>query len=380
MKKTRRVLSAAFLLLLAAGAALTGCESRPEAWKPGQPIKAGEIKIGILYLTDPFMETSGFAFEHHEGVKAMQKTLGLRDDQLLIRPNVPETEQEAVEHHIRELVMSGAHIIFAVSSEYMSSCEKLSAEYPRVIFAHATGYKHNSANFTSYYGKIHQARYLSGIVAGLRTQTDKVGFVAAMGMENSQVTSGLNAFALGVESVNPRARVYVRAVHNWFDPAVEALTARLLIEDGCDVITQHTDTAAPLIEARKAGAWAIGYNSDMRREAPEAVITSVVWHWGVYYTYFVKSVLEGAFTTTPYFGGIAEGLVGLSPLNGELAAPGTAAAVAAAARRMKDDNFNVYEGILETNDGRRMGTEGGTFSDLAITRDITWYYRNVVLR
>jgi basic membrane protein A len=380
MKKTRKIFLTALLFLMTACIALTGCESRIEEWKPGRPIKAEEIKIGILYLADPFNATSGFTYEHHEGVKAMQKTLGLRDNQMIIRVNVRETEQAAIEHSIREMIMLGAQVIFAVNAAYAPVCEKLSAEYPKVVFAVVAGYTHNSANFTNYYGKIHQARYLSGIVAGLRTKTDKVGFVAAMGRENSQVSSGLNAFALGVESVNPRAQVYVRVVHNWFDPAAEALTARLLTEDGCDVIAQHTDTASPLTEARKAGVWAIGYNSDMRREAPEAVITSVVWHWDVYYTYLVKSVLDGSFTTAPYFGGIAEGLVGLSPLNEELAAPGTAAAVAAVARRMKDDNFEVYEGVLETNDGRRMGTAGGTFSDLAITRDITWYYRNIVTR
>jgi basic membrane protein A len=380
MKSPKTFFLSALISLMAAGIALTGCGERTETWQPGQPMEAEKIKIGVLYPGDPFKETSGFDHEHHEGIMAMQKALALRDDQLIVRSNVSEVEQAAVEYSLRELVLSGAHVIFGASAQYMPAFEKLASEHPDKIFLYANGYKHNETNFSSYYGKIHQARYLSGIVAGLKTRTNKVGFVAAMGMENSQVTGGLNAFAMGVESVNPKASIYVSVVHNWFDPVGEALAARALIKDGCDVITHHTDTAVPLKEAQKAGVWAIGFNSDMAREAPQAVITSVAWHWNVYYMTLVKSVLEGTFTTAPYFGGIEEGLVGLSPLNGKLAAPGTAEAVAVAERRMKDDDFNVFDGVMETNDGRRMGEEGGVFTNIMIMRDVTWYYRNITLR
>jgi basic membrane protein A len=380
MKSQKNVFLPVLFLLTVAGAAVTGCGNRADAWRPGQPMEAGKIKIGILYTGDPFKETSGFTHEHHQGIKAMQKALALADDQLIVRSKVLETEQGAVEHNLRELIMSGAHVIFGISADYAPSFEKLSAEYPDRVFLYANGYQRNDANFSSYYGKIHLARYLSGIVAGLRTRTDKVGFVAGRGMENSQVTSGLNAFAMGVESVNPKAGVYVRVVHNWFDPVGEVQAARALIMDGCDVIAHHTDTAIPMQEAEKAGVWAIGFNSDMARQAPKAVITSVAWYWGVYYTSLVKSVLDGTFTTDPYFGGIQEGLFGLSPLNEGLAAPGTAEAVAAAERRMKNEGFNVFDAVMETNDGRRVGAEGGTFTDAMIMRDVTWYYRNVTLR
>jgi basic membrane protein A len=380
MKSPKTFFLSALISLMAAAIVLAGCGKRAETWRPGQPMEAEKIKIGVLYPGDPFKETSGFDHEHHEGIKAMQKALALRNDQLIIRSNVPETEPAAVEYSLRELVLSGAHVIFGASGQYMPTFEKLSSEYPDKVFLHANGYKHNGTNFSSYYGKIHQARYLSGIVAGLRTRTNKVGFVAAMGVENSQVTGGLNAFAMGVESVNPKARVQVRVVHNWFDPTGEVLAARALIKEGCDVIAHHTDTAVPLKEAQKAGVPAIGFNSDMSREAPQAVITSVIWHWSVYYTALVKSVLDGTFTTAPYFGGIEEGLVGLSPLNEKLAAPGTAEAIEAAERRMKDGGFNVFDGVMETNDGRRMGKESGVFTNVMIMRDVTWYYRNIQLR
>jgi basic membrane protein A len=245
-----------------------------------------------------------------------------------------------------------------------------------VIFAHATGYKYNDTNFTNYFGRVYQARYLSGIAAGLKTETGKIGYVAAMGKDNSEVTGGINAFALGVESVNPDARVFVKVTHSWFDPMGETNAARQLLALGCDVITQHCDTPNPLVEAEREGKWGIGYNSDMRREAPEAVITSVIWNWGVYYTWLVQSVIGGSFTTTPYFGGIREGIVDIASLS-HLAAPQSAGAIAAARQRMESGAFNVFDGVLETNDGRTIGGAGTTLQDEVITGGMDWYYRNI---
>jgi basic membrane protein A len=198
-----------------------------------------------------------------------------------------------------------------------------------------------------------------------------------MGTENSEVTGGLDAFALGVESVNPGAKVHVSVTHSWFDPAGEAMAARALLESGCDVISQHSDSSAPLKEAQRAGKWGIGYNSDMRREAPGAVLTSVIWNWGVYYTGLTRSVINGTFTTKPYFGGLAEGLVGLAPLEETLIAPGTVGAVQAAMDRVRG-GFNVFDGVMETNDGRRIGVAGGTLPDSEIQQGINWYYRNII--
>jgi basic membrane protein A len=357
----------------------SGCDGKnPAAWKPGDPVDMERIRIGVLYLTDHETETSGFTYEHHAGIKAMQRALGLRDDQISARGNIPDTDNVAIEHALREFAAKGMHIIFAVSYGYMDSCEKIAKEYPNVIFAHATGYKYNNTNFTNYYGKIHQARYLSGIVAGLQTKTNKIGYVAAMGMEDSQVSSGLNAFALGVESVNPDARILVQVTNNWFDPASESQAAHALADRGCDILAQHCDTSVVMQEAQKRGIWSIGYNSDMRREAPNAVLTSVLWHWEVYYTGMVRSVVDGSFTTQSYFGGMNEGLVGIAPLNETLVSPETTAAVKKAEEYIRTSDFNVFDGIMETNDGRRIGAAGSTLSELAIKRDIKWYYRTVI--
>jgi basic membrane protein A len=154
----------------------------------------------------------------------------------------------------------------------------------------------------------------------------------------------------------------------------ESDAARRLLALGCDVITQHCDTPNPQLEAEKAGKWSIGYNSDMSREAPGAVITSVVWNWGKYYAYLVRSVIDGSFTTAPYFGGLREGIVDITPLSG-FAAPETAALITAERKRMKEGAFNVFDGLMETNDGRTIG--GTTLPDDVITGGIDWYYHTV---
>jgi basic membrane protein A len=261
----------------------------------------------------------------------------------------------------------------------MDVCEKMAVEHPNVIFAHASGYKYNENNFTNYFGRIYQARYLAGIVAGLKTETDKVGFVAAQDISNSEVTGGLNAFALGVESVNPEARIYVYVTNSWFDPFGERRAAQKLIAEGCDIIAQHCDTSEPQAAAGQAGVWGIGYNVDMSGYAPDAVLTSVIWNWSAYYTFLVGSVIDGSFTTEPFFGGLADGMVGIAPLNLALAAPGTQEAVDGAKARIFDGSFHVFDGVMETNDGRKVGTEGGTLSDSEITSGINWYYRNITV-
>jgi basic membrane protein A len=355
---------------------LAGCAKNAAQWRPGEPLPREKLVIGVIHISDPLNESAGYAFEHDRGIREMRETLGLKQEQIIRKINITDSDPMEIENALRDCIALGAHIIFATSYGYMETCEKLAKEFPGVIFAHATGNRYNETNFTNYFGRVYQARYLSGIAAGLKTTSDKIGYVAAMGRDNSEVSGGINAFALGVESVNPGARIHVMVTRNWFDPLGETNAARRLLALGCDVITQHCDTPNPQLEAEKAGKWSIGYNSDMSREAPDAVISSVVWHWGRYYTYLVQSVIDGSFTTDPYFGGLREGIVDLTPLSG-LAAPDTAETIAAARARIESGAFNVFDGALETNDGRIIGRPGGTLPDEVITGGINWYYRTV---
>ncbi|MDR1048894.1 MAG: BMP family ABC transporter substrate-binding protein, partial [Synergistaceae bacterium] len=341
-------------------------------WRPGDPLDKNLIKIGVIHVSDPENEKSGYAYAHYLGVEKMRKEIGLRDEQIINKVNVSDIDMAAAEMAMRECASSGVNIVFATSWNYMDLCEKLADEYPGVVFAHASGARHNDRNFTNYFGRIYQARYMSGVVAGLKTATGRIGYVAAMGKDNSEVTSGLDAFAMGVESVNPAAGIYVRVIHRWLDPAGESQAARYLIEEGCDVIAQHCNTPNPQIEAQRAGVWGIGYNSDMRNDAPDATVVSVLWDWGVSYSSLVKSVIDGTFTTAPYMGDIKDGMIGLTPFNERLLPPGAADVVKAARERIENGENGIFEGEMETNDGRIVGKPGKKLSDGEIAASIDW--------
>lgn len=337
-----------------------------------------DIKVGVIHITDP-AEGSGYTYTHDLGIQGMQKNLGLDDSQIVRKNNVSDSDATAIENAMRECVEEGCNIIFATSWGFMDTCEALAEEYPDVIFSHGTGYKSNGVNFNNYFGRIYQARYLAGIAAGMKTESNKLGYVAAMGQENSEVTGGINAFAMGAYSVNPDCEVYVKVTNSWFDPEGETQAAQALVDLGCDVIAQHCDTPNPQTVAEQNGVWGVGYNSDMSKDAPDAVLTSVMWDWSVYYTYAVQSVIDGTWTGENYFGGMADGLVDIAPLS-DICAEGTQEAVDAARKQITEEGFNVFDGVIETNDGSTVGEEGSTLSDSDITGNMNWYFKNVVVK
>lgn len=335
-----------------------------------------DLKIGVIHITDP-AEGSGYTYTHDQGIVGMQQNLGLDDSQIIRKNNVSDTDATAIENAMRECIEEGCQVIFATSWGYMDICEALADEYPDVIFSHGTGYKSNGVNFNNYFGRIYQARYLTGIAAGLKTETNKIGYVAAMGKDNSEVTGGCNAFAMGAYSVNPDCEVYVKVTNSWFDPEGEKQAADALIAEGCDVIGQHCDTPNPQLAAEAAGVFGVGYNSDMSKDAPKAVLTSTVWDWSAYYTWAVENIINGTWTGENYFGGMADGLVGIAPLAEDLIAEGTAEAIDAAKAEM-ESGWDVFDGVIETNDGSTVGVEGEHMSDADITGNMNWYFKNVV--
>lgn len=335
-----------------------------------------DLKIGVVHITDP-AEGSGYTYTHDLGIQGMQKTLGLDDSQIIRKNNISDTDATAIETAIRDCIEEGCNVIFATSWGYMDTCEALAEEYPEVIFSHGTGYKSNGVNFNNYFGRIYQARYLTGIAAGMKTETNKIGYVAAMGKQNSEVTGGCNAFAMGVASVNPDAQVYVKVTNSWFDPEGEKQAADALIAEGCDVIGQHCDTPNPQLAAEAAGVFGVGYNSDMSKDAPKAVLTSTMWDWSVYYTQAVQSIIDGAWTGENYFGGMKEGLVTIAPLS-DLCAEGTAEKIEEAKEKIASGEWDVFDGVIECNDGTTVGEEGKSMPDSDITGNMNWYYKNVV--
>ena len=339
-------------------------------------ISKDDMKVGVLYISDP-SEGSGYSYTHDLGIQGMQENLGLNSDQIE-RKIVDDGDAAATEKAIKECIDDGCRIIFTTSWGYMETTSEMAEQYPDVYFSHGTGYLSNGKNFNNYFGRIYQARYLSGIVAGMNTKSNKIGYVAAQDSSNSEVTGGIDAFAIGVESVNPDAKIYVVVTNSWYDADKEKAASEQLLDMGCDVMAQHCDTAYPQTLAQDRGVYGIGYNSDMSKETPDSCLTSVIWNWSAYYTSAVKSVMNGTWDGSNYYGGMAEGLVGITNL-ASFAADGTQEKVDKATAAILSGENNVFDGVLETNTGDTVGSEGSTLDDATITGGINWYYRNVAV-
>lgn len=336
-----------------------------------------DIKIGVLHISDP-AEGSGYSYTHDIGIQGMQKNLGLTDDQIIRKLNVDDSDSHAISQAIEECIDNGCNIIFTTSWGYMEATAAMAEKYPDVYFSHGTGYMNNGTNFNNYFGRIYQARYISGIVAGMNTQTNKIGYVAAQDSSNSEVTGGIDAFAMGVYSVNPDANVYVKITNSWFDPDAEKAATEELLALNCDVMSQHCDTPYPLTLAQEKGVYGIGYNSDMSKEAPDSCLCSVIWNWSAYYTSAVQSIIDGTWDGSNYYGGMKEGLVEVTEL-ADFCTAGTQEKVDEVTSQILSGSFNVFDGVIETNTGTTVGEDGKTLDDETITGNINWYYKNVII-
>lgn len=336
-----------------------------------------ELKIGVIHIGDP-ADGAGYSYAHDQGIVKACEKLGVKESQIIRQKNVADNDPEAVKRAISTCIEQGAKAIFATSYGYMDTCDTMAKDYPDVIFSHCSGYKSNATNFNNYFGRIYEARYLAGIAAGMKTETNKIGYVAAQNIDNPEVTGGIDAFALGVKSVNKDAVVNVKVTSTWFDLALEKAAAEALLSAGCDVIAQHQDTAQPQIAAQEAGKWGVGYNSDMSKEAPKAVLTSVVWNWEVYYENAIKAIMDGTWKATKYFGTMKDGLVDVTTM-AENCKPGTAEAVQAAKDKIVKEDFRVFSGEIKDNKGNVVCKDGEILEDDYIAGQINWYADNVVV-
>ena len=345
--------------------------------KSSSGVSKDNIKVGVIHLSDP-AEGSGYTYTHDIGIMGMQQNLGLSDSQIIRKININDSDKEATRKAIKECIDEGCNIIFSTSWGYMETTAQMAEEYPDVYFSHGTGYMSNGKNFNNYFGRIYQPRYLSGIVAGMNTKTNKIGYVAAMGSENSEVTGGIDAFALGVYSVNPSAQIYVKVTNSWYDPEAEKAAASTLLDMNCDVITQHCDTTYPQLLAQQKNVYSIGYNSDMSKDAPDACLCSVIWNWSAYYTAAVQSVIDGTWDGSNYYGGMNENLVGITQL-ADFCKSGTQQKVDEAKKDIISGKLGIFDGVIETNTGTTVGESGKTLKDSDITGNINWYFKTVTV-
>ncbi len=390
MKK--RILSALLCVTMIAGL-MTGCGT-PAAADPGTEtgvtddaagedetadgttagIAAEDIKVGFVHVSDA--SDMGYTYNHHEGTLAMQEALGLSDDQIVNKFNIAEGAE--CDTALRELVDAGCNIIFATSFGFEDYVKEVAAEYPEIQFCHATGYQaagSGLSNMHNYFASIYEARYLAGIAAGLKTETNKIGYVAAFPF--AEVISGYTAFYLGAKSVNPDVTMDIMYTNSWNDPTVESQVAKALIEKGCDVISQHSDSTAPATTAEDNGVWQVGYNNDMIEAAPKASLISARINWGIYVTEAVKAVINGEAIPTDWCKGLADGAVYLSALNTDIAAEGTKEAIEAAEEAIKAGELHVFAGPLTgtSPEGETMTlAEGEYFHEQEETSAPSWCY------
>ncbi|MCI9170636.1 MAG: BMP family ABC transporter substrate-binding protein [Lawsonibacter sp.] len=316
-----------------------------------------DFKVGAVYITSQ-NDTAGYTFQHHNGITTAMKALGLDPADLIVVDNVPDNDDTAVATAIDTVVNQGADIVFGISFGYINSMNDKAADYPDVIFSHGTGYMANDTNFNNYFGRIYQARYLAGIAAGMKSVelgNNSIGYVAAYNRQYAETCSGINAFALGAQSVNPDAVVHVNVIDTWGDEAKEKQAAQALVDAyNCCVISQHCDSAQPQLVAAQNNVFGCGYNSDMTEQAPAAHLTSAIWHWNVYYETAIKAAMDcngdaSKFVENmggnAYYAGLAEGFVDASPLNEAVAAPNTKAVMDAVRELMVSGEWDVFSGV-----------------------------------
>lgn len=376
---SRKILALALVVVFAFTMLLAGCGDKAATTSDNSGAAAStatqsttdaktELTVGFIYVGP--IGDGGYTYAHDQGRLYLEKELGPKGVKTIYKESVPEGPD--VEKAMKDMIDQGAKAIFATSFGYMDYVEKVAKEYPDIKFFHCSGYKMGD-NFSKYFGRMYQPRYLSGIVAGMKTKSDKIGFVGAF--EIPEVIGGIDAFALGVQSVNPDAKVYVKWTHTWYDPAKEKDAAKALLAEGCDVIAQHQDTAGPQQAAEEAGKWSIGYNSDMTSKAPKAYMTAPVWNWGPYYVEQVKAIMDGTWKASDYYGGMKEGIVELAPLTAN-APEGAQTKIDEVTAKIKDGSFKVYEGPIYDQTGKLRVKQGEYMSDKDIL-SVDWFVKGV---
>jgi len=324
-----------------------------------------KLKAGFIYVGP--VDDAGWTKSHDDGRKELD-TLDFMEPTIYVE-SVPEGADAA--RVITELAESGCNIIFTTSFGYMYPTLDVAAKYPNVTFLHATGYK-TADNYTNYMGKMYQTKYLAGILAGEMSKTGKIGYVAPFPIP--EIVRHINAFTLGVLSINPDATVMVTWTNSWFDPIQEKKVAITMIADGCDIITQSTDSAGPQEAAETSGVYSIGHDSDMRMFAPKAHLTAPVWHWGVYYKYVATKVHNGAWTNEPVWWGIETGICDLSPFNESVPQEVQDLVTQKKAEIIADDN--IFTGPIYDNGGNLRIEENVALTDNE-KLSILWFVRGV---
>jgi basic membrane protein A len=308
--------------------------------------------VGFVYVSP--IGDAGWTYQHDLGRLQMEKETGATSSYV---ENVAEGAD--AERVIREMAKRGDKIIFATSFGYMNYMLKVSKKFPDTAFVHATGYKMGD-NMGIYNARFYEGRYLTGVIAGEMTKSNVLGYVAAFPIP--EVLQGINAFIRGARSVNPEAEVRVIWVNSWYDPGKERQASMTLISQGADVLTHHTDSTAVVQAAQEKGKYAIGYHSDMSKYGPTAHLTATTHHWGNFYSKTVNEVRAGNWKPGNLWGGYADGMVSLAPLNKAIPAE-LQARIAKMEKQMANGSLHAFAGPVVDQDGKTVVAAGQNMTD-----------------
>ncbi len=320
---------------------------------PQLSFAADKVKVGFIYVGP--VGDAGWTYAHDEGRKEMEKLPFVEPSTFI--ESVPEGAESA--RVINGLVRKGHNLIFTTSFGYMDATLDVARRNKDVVFMHCSGYK-SAENVGNYFGRMYEPRYLSGIVAGKMTKKNVIGYVAAFPIP--EVIRGINAFTLGVQSVNPDAEVRVVWTQTWFDPGIERDAADSLLDVGADVLAMHQDAPATLQAAEARGAYVVGYNSDMREFAPNAFLTAPVWNWGPLYSKVAQEVKDGTWKSSSIWWGMKEDLVRLAPMNDKVPAD-VQALVTEKMAAIKAGSLHPFAGPVVDQDGKVQVAAGATPDD-----------------
>jgi len=337
--------------LLASGAAAA------TAAVMGVPARAQDpLTVGFVYVGP--VGDGGWTYQHEQGRLAVEAEFGDAVD-TVFQESVPEGAD--AERVMTQMALSGADIIFATSFGYMDAVNNVAARFPDVKFEHATGYRRDHPNVTTYNARFYEGRAVIGHIAGRMTKTNKIGYIASYPIP--EVIMGINSTYLHAKKVNPDVELVVIWVYSWFDPAKEADAATAMIEQGVDVITQHTDSTAPLAAAAEAdGVIGFGQASDMAAFKPSPRVASIIDDWSPYYIKRVGQLIDGTYEQMDSWGGMPEGEVVIGeiteavPADVKAEAEGMIAAITAG-------EYHPFTGPINKQDGSVFLAEGEVATD-----------------
>jgi len=299
---------------------------------------ADKPKAAFVYVGP--VGDGGWSYAHDQG-RAELEALGYETTYV---ESVPETDSQRV---LRNLARRGYDVIFTTSFGFMDPTLEVAKQFPDTVFMHCSGYK-TADNMGNYFARMYEAKYLSGMVAGMMTKSDTIGIIGSHPIP--EIIRHINAFTLGVQNVNKQAKVQVIWINSWFDPAKEGAAANTLMDNGADVVHITTDSAAATQAAAKRGKYAIGNDSDMTLYGPTAHLTAPIFHWGKYYTHTMKQIEEGTWKPSVDWWGMNTGVVDLAPF-GVMVPTEVQNIVNKKKHEITTGRFNIFKGPLTDRDG-----------------------------